>query len=83
MSAVPSEKVFSSSAETGMKKCNWINPVLMESPQMLKFALKKAHLDFMSGWIMPEQFMQEQEPEDNLLTVLLGHDGEDAMDRII
>ena len=50
---------------------------------MLKFALKKSCLDFMSRWIMPEQLMQEQEPEDDLLAKLFGDDGEDAMDRII
>ena len=50
---------------------------------MLKFPLKKAHLDFMSGWITPEQLMQEQEPKDNLLAMLFGNDNEDAMDKII
>ena len=43
-SAVPSKRVFSSSAETDTKKCNRINPVLMEALQMLKFALKRDRL---------------------------------------
>jgi hypothetical protein len=81
--AVPSERVFSSSAETDTKKHNWTNPVLMESLQMLKFALKKACINFMNVWITSERFKQEQEPKDNLLAALFWHDGEDAMDRII
>jgi hypothetical protein len=51
--------MFSSSAETDTKKRNRINPALMESLQMLKFALKKARLDFTRGWITPEHMMQE------------------------
>ncbi|KIM82993.1 hypothetical protein PILCRDRAFT_56744, partial [Piloderma croceum F 1598] len=56
-SVVPSEWAFSSSAETDTKKRNRINPVLMEVLQMSKFALKKAHLDFTTGWITPESDM--------------------------
>jgi hAT family C-terminal dimerisation region len=82
-SAVPSERAFSSSAETDTKKHNRINPVLMEALQMLKFALKKARLDFTTGWITPESDMREREPEDDLLAALLGDEGEDSMDRLI
>ncbi|KAF8205470.1 hypothetical protein K438DRAFT_1756858 [Mycena galopus ATCC 62051] len=46
--SVPSERVFSSSAETDTKHCNRINPILMEALQMLKFNYKKSHLNFMS-----------------------------------
>jgi len=79
-SAVPSERVFSSSAETDTKKHNRINPVLMEALQMLKFALKKAHLNFTDGWITPEMVMREREPEEDLLTALLRANGEDVLD---
>lgn len=82
-SAVPSERAFSSSAETDTKKRNRINPVLMEALQMLKFALKKARLDFTAGWITSENDMQECEPEEDLLAALLGNDGEDSLDKII
>lgn len=82
-SAVPSERVFSSSAETDTKKRNRINPVLMEALQMLKFALKKARLDFTAGWITPESDMQEQEPVEDILAALLGESGEDSMDNLI
>ena len=40
-SAVPCERVFSSSAETNTKKQNRISPALMEALQVLKFSLKK------------------------------------------
>ncbi|KIM84074.1 hypothetical protein PILCRDRAFT_68420, partial [Piloderma croceum F 1598] len=82
-SAVPSERAFSSSAETDTKKRNCINLVLMEALQMLKFALKKARLDFTAGWITSENDMQEREPEEDLLAALLGNDGEDSLDKII
>ena len=82
-SAVPSERAFSSSAETDTKKRNRINPVLMEALQMLKFALKKARLNFTRGWITSENEMLDSEPEEDLLAMLLGDDGEDTLDRII
>jgi hypothetical protein len=84
-SAVPSERVFSLSAEADTKKWNRINPVLMEALQMLKFALKQSHLDFTKGWIMPQSMLQEQEPElgKDLLSDLLGLNSEDVVDNII
>ena len=82
-STVPSERIFSSSAETDTKKRNRINPVLMESLQMLKFALKKARLDFTGGWITSEQAMQEQVLDQDLLAALFVGDSKDVMDRII
>jgi hypothetical protein len=82
-SAVPSEWVFLSSAETDTKKCNRINPVLMEALQMLKFMLKKARLNFTRGWITSEKEMLDWEPEGDLLAALLGDGGEDILDKII
>jgi hypothetical protein len=84
-SSVPSERVFSSSAETDTKKRNRINHVLMESLQMLKFALKKERFNFMHGWVTPEDLMSEVEFEGtNLLSLLLGeNDTEGAMDNIM
>ena len=84
-SAVPSEHVFSSSAETDTKKRNRIKPVLMEALQMLKFALKQSCLDFTKNWATPKSLMeeQEQEPERDLLAELLGQHSEDILDIII
>jgi hypothetical protein len=83
-SAVPSERVFSLSAETNTKKQNHINPVLMEALQMLKFALKQSRLDFTKGWIMPQSMLQEQEPElGKDLGDLLRLNSEDVVDNII
>jgi hypothetical protein len=82
-SAVPSERVFSSSAETDTKKRNRINPALMEALQMLKFALKKACLDFTSGWITSESEMQDEVPDEDLLAILLRGNREDALDKMM
>jgi hypothetical protein len=84
-SAVPSERVFSSSSETDTKKRNRINPVLMEALQMLKFALKQSRLDFTKGWATSELLLEELEPESgkDLLADLLGLNSEDAIDTII
>ncbi|KAJ7479195.1 hypothetical protein FB451DRAFT_1032269, partial [Mycena latifolia] len=48
--SIPSERIFSSSAETNTKRRNRTNPVLMEALQMLKFNFKKARLNFMADW---------------------------------
>jgi hypothetical protein len=82
-SAVPSERMFSSSAETDTKKRNRINPILMESLQMLKFALKKARLDFTGGWITPEHIMQDRIIDEDFLGALFAFEREDVMDQII
>ena len=82
-SAVPCERVFSSSAETGTKKRNRISPLLMEALQMLKFHLKKERLDFTAGWIISEKDLVDDEPEEDLLHKLLQADFQDAMDRAI
>jgi hypothetical protein len=54
-SAVPCERVFSSSAETDTKKRNRIKPELMEALQILKFALKKERLNFTSHLLISEK----------------------------
>jgi hypothetical protein len=54
-SSVPSERVFSSSAETDTKKRNRIKPELMEALQILKFALKKERLNFTSDLLVAEK----------------------------
>src|ERR1700678_1374889 len=76
-SAVPSERIFSSSAQTDTARRNHIKPILMESLQMLKFGglyyftillcldywigLKKRRLDFTHGWVTDETLMMEKE----------------------
>lgn len=54
-SAVPCERVFSSSSETDVKKRNRIHPELMEALQILKFALKKERLSFTHELLATEQ----------------------------
>jgi hAT family C-terminal dimerisation region len=84
-SSVPSERVFSSSAETDTKKRNCIHPILMEALQMLKFALKKERFDFMQGWMTSESILCDEEPDGiDLLSRLLGEvNKEDVIDEII
>jgi hypothetical protein len=63
-SAVPCERVFSSSAATDTKKRNRLSPLLMEALQMLKFSLKKTRLNFTAGWVTSQHLLLEDEPEE-------------------
>ncbi len=82
-SAVPCERVFSSSAETDTKRRNRIHPDLMEALQMQKFLLKKARLNFMDSWITAEEEMLEDEPECALLSTLLEGNIQDKLDQVM
>jgi hypothetical protein len=59
-SAVPCERVFSSSSETITKKWNRICPMLMEALQVVKFPLKKEQLNFTKGWAASQKEMEFQ-----------------------
>lgn len=82
-SAVPCERIFSSSAETDTKRRNRINPPLMEALQVLKFHLKKERLDFTRSWITAEKEMIDDDPETDLLDTLLGENPQDGLDKVI
>ena len=56
-SAVPCERVFSSSSETSMKKRNRIKPKLFKALQILKFGIKSDQLLFTADVITPEEMM--------------------------
>jgi hypothetical protein len=64
-SAVPCERVFSSSSETYTKRRNCISPVLMEALQMVKFSLKKERLNFTKGWAASQWAMESVIVSDN------------------
>src|SRR6266481_5994893 len=70
-SAVPCEQAFSSRAETLTAHCNRIKLGLMEALQMLKFAMKKFHLNFMEDLLTSEEVMDENEDDDTSLQRLL------------
>jgi hypothetical protein len=53
--SIPSEHVFSSSAEADTHQQNHIAPALMEQLQMLKYMIKKVQLDFTSSWKCEEK----------------------------
>ena len=83
-SAVPCERIFSSSAETDTKKRNRINSLLMEALQMLKFHLKKERLNFTESWETLESQMTEDDPDKDLLNNLLEDVGvQDTLDGIM
>lgn len=63
-SAVPCERIFSSSAETDTKKRNRISPLLMEGLQMLKFSGKQDRINFSDGWITSQKEMLGVQPDD-------------------
>ena len=52
--SVPCKCVFLLAKETDTTKQNQMSPMLMEALQLLKFSLKKEHLNFMAGWVTPE-----------------------------
>ncbi|PPR02251.1 hypothetical protein CVT24_011602 [Panaeolus cyanescens] len=54
-SAVPCERIFSSSKETCTDRRNRILPRLLEVLQFRKFKLKQARLDFMDSYICKEE----------------------------
>src|ERR1700730_8101276 len=82
-SAVPCERVFSSSAETDTKWHNRIHSTLMEALQIVKFSLKQKRLDFTGGWATAVHDMQDYNMDDGpdlLHGLSIGTD--DAMDDI-
>lgn len=86
-SSVPSERIFSSSAETTTKRRNRISPALMEALQMAKFFLKKRRLNFTEHLLVSEADMALDHgdgDEGDLLGRLLGDEpSDDLMDRIM
>jgi hypothetical protein len=82
-SAVPCERIFSSSSETDTKKRNRISPLLMEALQMLRFHLKKDRLNFTAAWMTAEKQMTEDDPDKDLLSELFGDNFQDGLDSVI
>ena len=80
-SAVPCERVFSSSAETDTKRRNRISPLMMEALQMLKGHYKNDRLNFTAGWVTDEKVLEEG--TDDTLQDLLQKKSEDKFDSIM
>jgi len=68
--AVPCERIFSSSAETDTKCRSRISALLMEALQILKFRFKKEHLSFMKGWMTKENQLIEDDEGDLRRTLI-------------
>ncbi|TFY51345.1 hypothetical protein EVG20_g11041, partial [Dentipellis fragilis] len=84
--SVPCERVFSSSAETDMKKRNRLGPEIMEALQILKFMEKNNRLDFTKGWQTSERDMRriDRREGQDVLGGLIGQGGDavDVVDRL-
>jgi hypothetical protein len=65
-SAVPCERVFSSSSETDSKKRNRLAFDLMEALQTHKYGLKFDHLDFVKHWVMPVTDLAPDNEDDDV-----------------
>jgi hypothetical protein len=50
---------------------------------MQKFLLKKAHLNFTAAWITMEKEMLEDEPDHDLLSILLEGNPQDKLDQVM
>jgi len=56
----------------------------MEAIQLLKFTLKKQHLDFINGWAIPEVAMSRESISDHdLLGTLFKGNSDTMMDDIL
>ncbi|KAJ6576168.1 hypothetical protein DFH09DRAFT_1454006, partial [Mycena vulgaris] len=53
-SAVPCERVFSSSKETDALRCGNLFPTVMEMLQILKFIHRNGRMTFTQGWVATE-----------------------------
>ena len=82
-SAVPCERVFSSSAETDTKRRNRISPLIMEALQMLKLHLRNERMNFTAGWGTEEKQMVEDDVEEDLLHKVLRMNSDDHLDSVI
>ena len=87
-SSVPSERAFSSAAETDTARRNRISPILMEALQMLKYSLKNMSMNFMSGVMVAEDDLHRSRSAHDLLSLITSssitaEDQEDAMDSIL
>lgn len=82
-SAVPCERVFSSSSETDTRRRNRISSLLMEALQMLKFYFKKERLNFTKDWVVTEKEMTQDHQELDLLAKLFEGNYQDGLDRVL
>ncbi|KZT51318.1 hypothetical protein CALCODRAFT_533927, partial [Calocera cornea HHB12733] len=84
-SAVPSERVFSSSKETDTKRRNHLSPALMEALQLLKYLLKKERLDFLQD--LRDDVIQDDEEgqalDDDVLALLVQAQQNGRMDDLL
>jgi len=81
--SVPCEHIFSLAKETDTTKQNRMSPMLMEALQLLKFSLKKQHLNFMEGWLTSQAAMEVWLQDHDLSTLLMGNKVHEVMDSML
>jgi hypothetical protein len=81
--SVPCEHVFSSAKEMDTNKQSRMSPLLMEALQLLKFSIKKQHLNFTDGWLMSETAMGGVPQPTHSLDCLFVGNPDVAMDSIL
>jgi hypothetical protein len=82
-SAVPCEYIFLSSTKMDTKQRNHIGPLVMEALQMLKFHLKKEHLNSTAAWIMTEKQMVDDCSDHDLLMNVINEEILEGLDSIL
>jgi len=81
--SVPCKHIFSSAKETDTAKRNKMSPMLMEALQLLKFSLKKQHLNFMEGWSTSQVAMEVGLQDHDLSTLLVGNKVHKVIDSML
>lgn len=70
-SAVPCERVFSSSKETDALRRGNLSPTVMEMLQILKFIYRSGRIDFTQGWVATEEELSVIDVDAEVLEELL------------
>jgi hypothetical protein len=70
-SAVPCERVFSSSKETDALRRGNLSPTVIEMLQILKFIYRNGRIDFTEGWIATEEELSVIDVDPQILEELL------------
>ncbi|KAJ7894903.1 hypothetical protein B0H14DRAFT_2334233, partial [Mycena olivaceomarginata] len=70
-SAVPCERVFSSSKETDVLRRGSLSPTVIEMLQILKFIYRKGRISFTEGWVATEEELTVIDVNPNVLEELL------------
>ncbi|KII92967.1 hypothetical protein PLICRDRAFT_103273 [Plicaturopsis crispa FD-325 SS-3] len=74
-SAVPCERVFSSSKATDTDQRNSLSPVMMEMLQILKYSARSDRLDFANEWSAKEEELWVLDIDPSVLQDIMSRPG--------